>query len=567
MLRKNTASQNLTFCLINASDGSALTGATVTARRSIDGGAQASATGSVTELGNGQYNFAPSQADTNGDLIGYLFTATSAIPVNIAVRTTAVDLADSVRLGLTALPNAAAAASGGLLTFGTSTGQVNPSSGKVPATLASSDVTGNVAADLQTIKTQTVTCSAGVTIRANVGTANAFVVDSSGQVTVGGYASGQVPLQPTVAGRTLDVSATGEAGIDWANVGSPTTSVNLSGTTISTSQAVASVSGAVGSVTGNVGGNVVGSVGSVTARVTANTDQLAGQTVTAAAGVTFPTTVASPTNITAGTITTVTNLTNLPSIPNGWLTAAGIASGALTAAVWDESITGHTTVGTFGGALNAAGSAGDPWSTSLPGAYSVGSAGYIVGTNLNATVSSRSTYAGGDTSGTTTLLARLTEARAGYIDNLSAGAVALEATAQAILDDTGTAGVVVASLANNSITAAALAADAGTEIGAAVWASATRTLTATPDIDSDDLTATACNKIADHVIRRTMANVEASSSGDTLSLSSLYGSVQQMQESSVSSTTLTVYKTDGSTSLGTKTLTVTPGANPITGIT
>ena len=37
-------------------------------------------------------------------------------------------------------------------------------------------------------------------------------------------------LRPTVASRTLDVSAGGEAGIDWANVGSPTTTLNLSGT-------------------------------------------------------------------------------------------------------------------------------------------------------------------------------------------------------------------------------------------------------------------------------------------------------------------------------------------------
>lgn len=41
-------------------------------------------------------------------------------------------------------------------------------------------------------------------------------------------------LQPTTAGRTLDVSAGGEAGIDWANVGSPTTTVGLSGTTVKT---------------------------------------------------------------------------------------------------------------------------------------------------------------------------------------------------------------------------------------------------------------------------------------------------------------------------------------------
>lgn len=41
-------------------------------------------------------------------------------------------------------------------------------------------------------------------------------------------------LRPTVAGRTLDVSAGGEAGIDFANIGSPTTTLNLSGTTIKT---------------------------------------------------------------------------------------------------------------------------------------------------------------------------------------------------------------------------------------------------------------------------------------------------------------------------------------------
>ena len=40
-----------------------------------------------------------------------------------------------------------------------------------------------------------------------------------------------LPLVPTTAGRTLDVSAGGEAGVDWANVGGQSTSVNLSATT------------------------------------------------------------------------------------------------------------------------------------------------------------------------------------------------------------------------------------------------------------------------------------------------------------------------------------------------
>jgi hypothetical protein len=41
-------------------------------------------------------------------------------------------------------------------------------------------------------------------------------------------------LKPTVGGRTLDVSATGEAGVDWANVGTPGSTVNLSATTVKT---------------------------------------------------------------------------------------------------------------------------------------------------------------------------------------------------------------------------------------------------------------------------------------------------------------------------------------------
>lgn len=101
-------------------------------------------------------------------------------------------------------------------------------------------------------------------------------------------------LAPTVAARTLDVSAGGEAGIDWANIGSPTTAQNLSATNIDVDQIVASVSGAVGSVTGavgsvtgavgsvtgNVGGNVVGSVASVTAAVAITSNVKKNQALT-----------------------------------------------------------------------------------------------------------------------------------------------------------------------------------------------------------------------------------------------------------------------------------------------
>lgn len=66
----------------------------------------------------------------------------------------------------------------------------------------------------------------GVTI--DGGTVNAWI----GSFSIG------CMLRPTTAGRKLDVSAGGEAGVDWANVGSPTTTVALTATTINDAQKV-----------------------------------------------------------------------------------------------------------------------------------------------------------------------------------------------------------------------------------------------------------------------------------------------------------------------------------------
>jgi hypothetical protein len=80
--------------------------------------------------------------------------------------------------------------------------------------------------------------------------------------------------------------------------------------------------------------------------------------------------------------------------------AANVLTAAATAAdfsaevadqVWDEALAGHLGVGSTGEQLNAAGAAGDPWATALPGAYGAGTAGKIVGDNVNATISSRAT--------------------------------------------------------------------------------------------------------------------------------------------------------------------------------
>lgn len=131
-------------------------------------------------------------------------------------------------------------------------------------------------------------------------------------------------LWPTVSGRSLDVTAGGEAGIDWANIGSAGTSVNLSNTNIDIDQVIASVSGAVGSVTGNVGGNVVGSVGSVVGAVGSVTGNVGGN-VTGSVG-----------SVAAGGITA-------SSIATGAIDADALAADAIDE-IWDEIFEGTLTM-------------------------------------------------------------------------------------------------------------------------------------------------------------------------------------------------------------------------------
>lgn len=239
-MKKNVSSQKVGCQMCSATDGSAFTGS-VTVYVTGDAGTQAIGSvgsGACTHEGNGYHTYAPSQAETNYDLVAFTFIGTGAIPTTVQLYT-------------------------------------------IPTT--------------------------GL-------------------------------LAPTVADRTLDVSSGGEAGIDWANVGSPTTTLNLSGTTVKTATdvetdtadiqsripaalvsgridssvgamasgvltataiaadaitdakvasdvTIASVTGAVGSVTGAVGsvtGNVGGSVGSVTGNVGGSVGSVATGGISAA---------------------------------------------------------------------------------------------------------------------------------------------------------------------------------------------------------------------------------------------------------------------------------------------
>lgn len=271
-------------------------------------------------------------------------------------------------------------------------------------------------------------------------TANDFsVVIAAGTVdgvsvvgeTVGSFSiENRSAVMPTTAGRTLDVTATGAAGVDWGNVENQTTAVNLSSTTVNLVNTLTTYTGNTPQTgdsyarIGATGSGLTSLAPSATALSTATWTGTLATNLGTLASHDPGATLASQTNITAGTITTVTNLTNAPT--SGDFTAVMKTSiGTAVAASAVASVTGNVggnvtgSVGSVVGAVgsvtgnvggNVTGSVGSVvgdvgglaagaitdvedavWDAVLANHLGAGTAGFIVGTNLDATVSSRGT--------------------------------------------------------------------------------------------------------------------------------------------------------------------------------
>jgi hypothetical protein len=286
-------------------------------------------------------------------------------------------------------------------------------------------------------------------------------------------ASAAGPLQSTVAGRKLDVSTDGEAGIDWANVGSPTTSVNLSSTTTNLVNTVTTYTGntkQTGDSFARIGATGSGLTSLASAANLATVDTVvdgiqtdlsnatdglgAIKTDTAAilvdtaeigaagAGLTALATAASISALNDPTAATIADAV-WDEAQSGHTTAGTFGkyldaqvsaastpptAAAIADAVWDEAIAGHAVSGSTGEQLSAAGAAGDPWATALPGAYGSGTAGKLVGDNINAPIATVDTVVDA--------IASTLGSPAGA--SVSADIAAVKSDSAAILTDTGT---------------------------------------------------------------------------------------------------------------------------------
>lgn len=520
---------------------------------------------------------------------------------------------------------------------------------------------------------------------------------------VGGFSlDNRSALRPTTAGRTLDVTATGGAGIDWGNVENQSTAVNLSATTtnlVNTATTVTNQLTAAAIATGvwqdttagdftvasSIGkslytGNVApgGSGGLLISGSNSGTTTLGALTVTGATtltgnvslggtlGVTGTTTLAAlntgaigtgnvtitGTLSTSGTatfnalaVTTTTTLTGAVSlgstlgvtgavtlsstlatgaVTHSALTVSGATtltgavsatnasndvrgiqlnaisaagSTALVASVWDSAISGHTTTGTFGGALNAAGSAGDPWATSLPGAYTAGSAGYILGQQLGAafTTSTSSVFttaalANAPTGGSAPTAAQIATAvwqdttagdftvassigkslyTSGNAPGAASGLALVGSNVGAATSVSGSVGSVTGNVGGNVTGSVGSVVGAvgsvtgnvgGNVVGSVASVTAGVTVTTNNDKTGYTLTSAGYDAAADALIARNIAG--GSSTGRTVK--QVFAALRNKVDTATTPGSMLVYDTDDTTLLWSATLTSDAAANPIT---
>ncbi|MCA8966665.1 MAG: hypothetical protein KDC48_17425 [Planctomycetes bacterium] len=157
--------------------------------------------------------------------------------------------------------------------------------------------------------------------------------------------------------------------------------------------------------------------------------------------------------------------------------------------------------------------------------------------------------------------------------NIGGGAVVAASVTGAVGSVTGNVTGSIGSLATQA--KADVNAEADTAISDAALATAAAVATVDSNVDAiladtgtDGVVLSAATyaAIADVVLRRTAANIEASANGDTLDPESLYGLLQAAFNATRASTVLTIRKTDNTT-LGTRTITTDAAADPVTAIT
>lgn len=260
----------------------------------------AHADGGFLHINDGEYRFdLPDAAFATGvNHVDFGGTVTGMIVIGGRIRLVDVDIEDSVRAGLTSLPNAAADAAGGLVISdagGLDVDAMNNNINDIETDTA--DMQPRVVAieidtdELQTDDVPGLIATAQADLDIITGTAGALIDDGTGAGQIA-LTSGAIDNVTLVATTTTNTDMRGTDSVDTATMrgtdsallassdgsglteaggtGDQLTAIDLPNQTMditgditgNLSGSVGSVTGAVGSVSGNVDGNVTGSVGS-----------------------------------------------------------------------------------------------------------------------------------------------------------------------------------------------------------------------------------------------------------------------------------------------------------------
>lgn len=299
--------------------------------------------------------------------------ATNMAPVVAELEIVDIDIYDSVRLGLTALPNAAAEASGGLITRGTGTGQLSVTSGAVtvgtnndktgysltqsfPANFSSLAITAGGAVTAGTVSDKT-----GYSLSAGSITASTF---GAAAITNSVLASGAIS-NSTFASNAIGTSTIASGAITSSSFGADA----ITASALATS-AVNEIADAVwgSNISTNSGGTSWGG------------NTFGNRSLRTTSGAAYEVQVTNNNHISASVHDMQAGTITAASIAAGAIDANAIAANAIDASalaadavseiadgVWDEVLSGHLTAGTTGAALNtaAAGGGGGGGSTTV----------------------------------------------------------------------------------------------------------------------------------------------------------------------------------------------------------
>lgn len=495
LLKQSSTAQPLVFLLVQSSDHiTGLTGASPTVTLSKAGGSFASPSGAVSEIGSGWYKVAGNATDTGtlGPLLLHA-TAASADPVDDRYDVVAFD----PQLNFSG--SAAAGSSGGLPTVdsnnavkiqaGTGTGQLDFTGGVVKANLvqilatALTETAGQIAAAFKKF----------FNIASPASTMDHLTLIDTATTVTNQLTAAQIATgvwQDATSGDFTVNSSIGKSLYTSGNAPGAASGIAL----------VGSAMGAAASVTGSVGS--IGAGGINRAAFAADTGLQSIRSSTAQAGAASSITLdsgASATDnfyppgtrvyITGGTgvgqirgINNYVGSTKVASISPDWKTAPDNTSTFAilpVSSVWDELIVDHLNSGTTGLSLQNAASA-DPWGTTIPGAYGAGTAGNIVGNNLNAAITSRmATY----TQPTGFLAATFPSGTVANTTNITAGTI----TTVTNLTNAPTSGDFTAAM-KTSLNAATPTVTVGAMnngvISASTFAAAAITSTVAPNLDA-----------------------------------------------------------------------------------